>query len=47
MNEKICNCKGIFDYPHNDLRTRTALEKLLNNLDKVSIEDIEKLTEEL
>ena len=34
-------------HEHKNIRTLNALEKLLSNLDKIKIEDIEKLTKEL
>ena len=45
MNKSYYNL-ALF-HPHNGMRVKLALEALLNNLDKVSVEDIEKLTEDL
>ena len=31
-------------YPHNDMRTREAVEKVLDNLHRIPIEKLEELT---
>jgi len=31
-------------YPHNDMRTEEAIKAILNNLDRIPIEELEKLT---
>ena len=32
-------------YPYNDMRTREAVEKVLDNLHRIPVEEIEKLTD--
>lgn len=41
--------KGYYElnmyYPHNSIRTKQAVEKILDNLHRISDEELEKLTD--
>jgi hypothetical protein len=34
-------------YPYNDVRTKEAMEKILDNLHSIPVEELEKLTEKI
>ena len=46
INEEQPHYRLRLYYPYNDRRTYEAIRGLLNNLDRIKIEDIEKLIEE-